>query len=1116
MSRQRIVFMFSGMGSQYHQMGWDLFEKDPAFARWMRHFDGRVTATGRPSVIEEIYRSGRKRGDELGDQKRAAAALLTVECATAHTLLERGIEPDLLLGASLGESAAGIVSGALRFEEMVELFSRHDDAIADACEEATLMGVFLDPAALARDEFLRERCEIAAFNLPEYVAVAVKLRDRDEVVAHLGRRNVVHQAIGVQHGFHTSIIEPAEGACRRAVRGIHRAAPRIPIVSCASSRTVEEFDDAHFWSVLRSPIYFHRTLRAVEEQGEAIYIDVGPAGTLASYAQHVLGKGGSGRVHPILTMFGRDTRGLSRVEAAVSQQRSAKRGRVMKAVVFPGQGAQQKGMGKELFEAFPAQTAEASEILGYDIARLCLEDPNKELRRTQFTQPALFVVGALAYQRWRASSGRDPDFAAGHSLGEYDALFAAGAFDFATGVKLVKRRGELMAQARGGSMAAVVGLDAGAIAQLLERNDLRALDVANFNTPQQTVLSGPGSELDRAAPFFEKAGARYVRLDVSAAFHSRYMEPAAREFEAFLGGFSFQPLAFPVIANTQALPYAAADVAATLAAQLRSPVRWCDSIRYLLAQGELEFEELGHGTVLTRLIREIRSAAVPQAPVSAAPPPKASSVPGGTAATRVAPATEERAPSRRQVGEGGRLGSDEFRREHDVGYAYYAGAMGSGVSGVQLVERLARAGVLGVLGTGGLDERDVEAMLQALKQQLPAKQPFAVSLSPTADEERRLDQLFRHDVRVVEAGEYVALTPALVRFRLHGVRRLADGTVRVPNRIIGVVSRLELARAFLEAPPPKLVADLVQRGKLGAEEAKLAVEVSMASDVCVRGDSAWTTDRGSALAMLPAFLRAREEYRPGSPARMVRVGVAGGLGTPEAIAAAFLLGAEFVCTGSVNQCTAEAATSGLVKELLSKAQIHDTTLVPDEALFELGGRAQVLKRGVFFPARANRLHELYRALGSLEELEATDRQLLEEKCFGKRLELVRQEVMEAAPRELREAAERNPKIQMALVFRAFLARSAALAREGNVADRVQFSIPCSAAMGAFNAWAKGSSLEDWRGRHVDEIATRLMDDAAVYLARRTRALLAAEGDDRGRAGEARSEHRHVAPAPAAA
>lgn len=276
--------------------------------------------------------------------------------------------------------------------------------------------------------------------------------------------------------------------------------------------------------------------------------------------------------------------------------------------MFPGQGSQSKGMGTELFEQFPDWTAQADAVLGCSIRELCVDDPRDELRLTQFTQPALFVVNALTYRARVVAGKATPDFVAGHSLGEFNALLAAGVFEFEAGLTLVRRRGLIMSQVSGGGMAAVVGMEPSAIQALLDTSDEgRRLDVANFNSYDQTVIAGPKDDLAAVKAQFEAAGVRaYIPLNVSAPFHSRYMRDAQAEFASVLDGVTFHPPQIPVISNVTGRPYDAERVRQTLSEQIGHSVRWLDSMVYLLDQPEPEFEEVGPGTVLTKLVAQIK------------------------------------------------------------------------------------------------------------------------------------------------------------------------------------------------------------------------------------------------------------------------------------------------------------------------------------------------------------------------------------------------------------------------------------------------------------------------------------------------------------------------------
>ncbi len=285
----------------------------------------------------------------------------------------------------------------------------------------------------------------------------------------------------------------------------------------------------------------------------------------------------------------------------------------MTSFVFPGQGSQKKGMGQGLFDEvreYAAVEKDVDAMLGYSMRKLCLEDADRRLTQTQFTQPSLYVVNALHYYK-AVGQGARPAYLAGHSLGEYNALLAAGVFDFLTGLRLVKKRGELMSQAKNGGMGAVIGLSGVTIAKVIKENGLASLDVANFNTPSQTVVSGPVDDVKRAGPFFEKAGAQmFIPLQVSAAFHSRYMAEAAKAFAEFLAPLSFTAPKIPVVANATAEPYpadnASQSIKSLLVDQITHSVQWTQSVRFLISQGVTQFTEMGPGNVLTRMVQQIQ------------------------------------------------------------------------------------------------------------------------------------------------------------------------------------------------------------------------------------------------------------------------------------------------------------------------------------------------------------------------------------------------------------------------------------------------------------------------------------------------------------------------------
>ena len=286
----------------------------------------------------------------------------------------------------------------------------------------------------------------------------------------------------------------------------------------------------------------------------------------------------------------------------------------MQVFLFPGQGTQSKGMGAGLFAQYPEIVSSAEAILGYSIEELCLKSPDNRLDDTRYTQPAVFTVSVLSYLEHLRHGGDVPAFVAGHSLGEYAALFAAGAFDFATGLRIVQRRAELMSLLSHGAMAAVIGRGRQRIRELLQTHELGAIDIANYNGPSQHVLAGPAADIERARSVFEakeegEAGqVRYVPLRIGAPFHSRYMNIVRQRFAYVLERYQFAPLRMPVIANVDAAPYADGDIAERLSSQIDQPVLWEDSIRYLLAQGAEDFVEIGPSTILSKMVQDIQCA----------------------------------------------------------------------------------------------------------------------------------------------------------------------------------------------------------------------------------------------------------------------------------------------------------------------------------------------------------------------------------------------------------------------------------------------------------------------------------------------------------------------------
>jgi len=433
------------------------------------------------------------------------------------------------------------------------------------------------------------------------------------------------------------------------------------------------------------------------------------------------------------------------------------------------------------------------------------------------------------------------------------------------------------------------------------------------------------------------------------------------------------------------------------------------------------------------------------------------------------------------------LGDRGFARAHGVRFPYVVGEMARGIATPEMVIAAADAGLCAFFGSAGLPVTEIASALDAIAARLgPARTGWGANLihSPHEPEAEMAFARLALERRLpaVSASAFMRLEPAVVLLSARGLSRARDGRIVRARSIFAKVSRAEVARQFLSPAPEALLSALVAQGLLDAAEADLARRVPVAGDVTVEADSGGHTDNRPLGVLLPEMLElARRIAAERGYDEIPRVGAAGGLGTPAAVAAAFAAGAAYVVTGSINQCATQSGLSADGRRLLAEAGPTDVAMAPAADMFELGVKVQVLKRGTLFAQRGARLYEAYRRYASLDAIPADERDEIERGVLGRSCDEVwaetRAHFAAAAPAEV-ERAERDGKHKMALVFRWYLFMGARWARDGEQARRADYQIWCGPAMGAFNRWVEGSFLERPAARDVAQIARNLLEGAA--------------------------------------
>ncbi|MCF2150587.1 PfaD family polyunsaturated fatty acid/polyketide biosynthesis protein [Desmonostoc muscorum LEGE 12446] len=431
------------------------------------------------------------------------------------------------------------------------------------------------------------------------------------------------------------------------------------------------------------------------------------------------------------------------------------------------------------------------------------------------------------------------------------------------------------------------------------------------------------------------------------------------------------------------------------------------------------------------------------------------------------------------------LGDPNFLSFHGVKYAYTTGAMAGGIASEEMVIALGKAQILSSFGAGGLSPDRLEAAINKIQQALP-QGPYAFNLihspSEPAIERRAVDLYLKYQVKTVEASAFLDLTPNIVYYRVAGLGLNNANQIEIRNKVIAKISRREVATKFMQPAPPRILKELLEQGLITELQATLAAKVPMADDITVEADSGGHTDNRPLVCLLPSIVALRDEIQAQNHYQIpIRVGVAGGIGTPESALAGFMMGAAYVVTGSINQSCVESGACEHTKKLLAQAEMADMIMAPAADMFEMGVKLQVLKRGTMFPMRAQKLFELYRAYNSIEDIPLAEREKLEKQVFRKTLAEVWEGtaayLSQRNPEKLGKAVN-NPKLKMALIFRWYLGLSSRWSNSGEKGREVDYQIWCGPAMGSFNDWVRGTYLSDPNNRRVVDVAEQMMTGAA--------------------------------------
>lgn len=318
---QPIIFMFSGQGSHYYQMGKELFEQNPIFRKWMLKLNEMASDTLGESVLDKVYDQTKPKSSLFDQTLYSHPAIFMVEYSLSQMFLEEGIMPDYVLGTSMGEFTSAAVAGVMEVDELLVALIKQAQVLEAHCQKGGMTAIIHQTTLFEEMSSLFNQVELASFNFHSHFVVAGQLESLKNLESALSQKHIIYQSLPVSIGFHSSLIEPAMPIYTDFLQQKSYNSPKIPVISCVYAEILASFPQNYFWEIIRKPIAFQQTLKNLEEKQTYIYIDLGPSGTLANFVNYGLAKHSQSKTFSTLTPFGHGLSNLEKIKDFLSKRK---------------------------------------------------------------------------------------------------------------------------------------------------------------------------------------------------------------------------------------------------------------------------------------------------------------------------------------------------------------------------------------------------------------------------------------------------------------------------------------------------------------------------------------------------------------------------------------------------------------------------------------------------------------------------------------------------------------------------------------------------------------------------------------------------------------------------